>query len=145
MRLMIAVLVSSVKSPTVTLPSALLLATRAPRRWGGAHVFAVVFACCLVAYVPWGWASDLPSNWRAWRADERHHKRYFRFWAGVVDAATTRHATRAWDAWGHKLLWMTVYFSGGVWSSIALATAPRAPAADDAKATPLLADAAESA
>ena len=30
-----------------------------------------------------------------------------------------------WDAWGHKLLWMTAYFTLGVWSSIALVSAPR--------------------
>ena len=41
------------------------------------------------------------------------------------DAATTRRETRAWDAWGHKLLWMTAYFTLGVWSSIALVSAPR--------------------
>jgi hypothetical protein len=75
--------------------------------------------------VPWGWLSDVPSNYEAWRKDQAAGKQYFGFWDGLEDAATTRRETRAWDAWGHKLLWMTAYFTLGVWSSIALVSAPR--------------------
>ena len=46
--------------------------------------------------------------------------------ARVVDAATERNASHAWSDWGPRLLWMSVYFSLGVWSSIALVNAPRA-------------------
>ena len=113
---------------TVFLPFALALARRIPGDddcWKAARCFARVLAVCVCCYVPWGWLSDVPSNYEAWRKDQAAGKRYFGFWDGLEDAATTRRETRAWDAWGHKLLWMTAYFTLGVWSSIALVSAPR--------------------
>ena len=113
---------------TVFLPFALALARRIPGdddSWKAARRFARVLAVCVCCYVPWGWLSDVPSNYEAWRKDQAAGKRYFGFWDGLEDAATTRRETRAWDAWGHKLLWMTAYFTLGVWSSIALVSAPR--------------------
>ncbi len=46
------------------------------------------------------------------------------FWGGTVNAASERHVTHELQAWQAYLVWMTGYFSLGVWSSIALTFAP---------------------
>ena len=109
------------------LPFAVGLARAVPKDdadWSSARSFAKILAVCVCCYVPWGWLSDVPSNYDAWQKDKGTHP-YFGLWGGLQDAATTRHQTRSWDAWGHKLLWMTVYFSACVWTSIALVSSPR--------------------
>lgn len=110
---------------TVFLPFAIGLARAVPgdsAAWASAKTFARIISLCACVYVPWGWLSDLPSNYEAWQKDKGTHP-YFGLKAGLEDAVHTRHENRTMGAWGHKLLWMTVYFSAAVWSSIALAAA----------------------
>ena len=46
--------------------------------------FARALAVCVCCYVPWGWLSDVPSNYEAWRKDQAAGKRYFGFWDGLM-------------------------------------------------------------
>jgi hypothetical protein len=40
--------------------------------------------------------------------------------AGFRDSRRRRHATAAWDVWREEVPWMTLYFSVGVWTSLAM-------------------------
>lgn len=39
---------------------------------------------------------------------------------GLLDSRRRRHPTMAWEVWREEVPWMTVYFSIGVWTSLAL-------------------------
>jgi hypothetical protein len=39
---------------------------------------------------------------------------------GLRDSQHRRHPTLAWNVWREEAAWMTVYFSIGVWTSLAM-------------------------
>src|SRR5262249_10334516 len=39
---------------------------------------------------------------------------------GFWDSRSRRHATSAWEIWREEVPWMTLYFSFGVWTSLAM-------------------------
>jgi len=45
---------------------------------------------------------------------------------GLRDSRQRRHPTLAWDVWRAEAPWMTVYFSIGVWISLAMVLLERA-------------------
>jgi hypothetical protein len=47
---------------------------------------------------------------------------------GLRDISWRRHATAAWDDWRAEVPWMTLYFSIGVWTSLAMVLLERAAA-----------------
>ena len=87
--------------------------------------FVVGLVLFMVAYCPWGVISDVPSNYRRWHNDTTHNKTYPSVADGFANAAGHCEPTRGWGAWAPYLLWMTAYFSGLVWCSIALGYGPR--------------------
>jgi len=95
-----------------------------PRR---VQIFCILLMVCMIVYVPWGWTMDVPANYRRWQNDTVHHKQYNTFKKGLEQAANFRVPTRSWDVWKGYLLWMTGYFTAGVWSSILLVSAPCIP------------------
>ncbi|HEY1302541.1 MAG TPA: hypothetical protein VGF24_03275 [Vicinamibacterales bacterium] len=61
--------------------------------------------------------------------DVRMYIRRWRLWAtgsrlplatGLRDIQLRRHPTLAWDVWREEVPWMTLYFSIGVWTSLAM-------------------------
>ena len=60
------------------------------------------------------------------------HVRYLRRWrlraasthltlaTGLRDSQLRRHSTFAWEDWREEVPWMTLYFSIGVWTSLAM-------------------------
>lgn len=119
------------------LPCAVLLVGLCPSddaavSWRHVRTFSriLLVACCV--YVPWGWLSDIPSNYARWRQEVKDHKVYYGFLDGLVDAATERNVSHGYHCcWGPRLLWMSAYFSLGVWSSIELLNAPRPVKTDE--------------
>lgn len=93
--------------------------------WSAPHGFARILVVVLAVYVVWGWTSDVPSNYARWRSDVAHHKHHYGWWDGIVNAATELNVHHDWETWKPYVAWMTMYFSVGVWSSIALMKAPR--------------------
>lgn len=77
------------------------------------------------AYVLYMWFVDVPMYARRWRADEARGTRYLTVAEGIRDAHDRRIVTRRWTHWRPEFGWMTLYFSGGVWVSMALIRAPR--------------------
>mmetsp|Transcript_21774 Transcript_21774/g.51172 ORF Transcript_21774/g.51172 Transcript_21774/m.51172 type:complete len:177 (+) Transcript_21774:41-571(+) len=93
--------------------------------WTSARVFSFGLLLCCIAYVPWGWASDVPNNLARYRHETARHQHYMSFKDGLNDAACHWVVSRDWDVWKPYLLWMSAYFTAGVWSSISLCFAPR--------------------
>jgi hypothetical protein len=108
---------------------------------------AVVAAWCLAgsSYVAYLFFFDVPMYWSRWLADEASGAQYLSIFQGVFDAATRRVVTHAWSDWSSEVLWMSLYFSTGVWASISLiyaAVPPKLVASDGGRrALPSLAQA----
>ena len=45
---------------------------------------------------------------------------YLTLVSGLRDSGRRRHPTWAWDVWREEAPWMTLYFSVGVWTSLAM-------------------------
>jgi hypothetical protein len=58
-----------------------------------------------------------------WRT---HAGGYLTLATGLRDSRQRRHPTLTWDVWRVEAPWMTVYFSIGVWTSLAMVLLERA-------------------
>jgi len=76
------------------------------------------------AYVAFMCMVDVPMYVTRWLADEAVGRHYLTLGAGLADISSRWVVTRAWDEWHTEIPWMSLYFSGGVWTSIALVRAP---------------------
>lgn len=105
---------------------------RASARVGccNAVFFTLTTAVVSFGYLVWQWSFHVPQEWNQWRAQLEAGDVFYGFWDGLKDAALERNVTRAYDIWGPSLVWLTGYFSAGVWSSIALTFAPHVRALD---------------
>jgi hypothetical protein len=68
-------------------------------------------------------AIDVRMYIQRWR---RHDAGYLTLATGLRDSRQRRHPTLAWDVWRAEVPWMTVYFSVGVWTSLAMVLLERA-------------------
>jgi len=71
-------------------------------------------------YVAYIFIADVPMYWSRWKSDEVQGRKYLTLWQGVVDASRCRRVSRLWKDWSGEVVWMTLYFSTGVWTSISL-------------------------
>jgi hypothetical protein len=62
---------------------------------------------------------DIPLYIVRWRTGRRAGLRYLRIRDGLKDAFVRRRVTRASEDWRNEVLWMSLYFSAGVWVSLA--------------------------
>ena len=67
---------------------------------------------------------DVPMYWSRWRGDTAGGARYLAFAEGIRDAATRWVVTMRIEDWRWEMLWMSLYFSFGVWISVSLVRAP---------------------
>lgn len=63
---------------------------------------------------------DVPMYLARWRLDQGLGRRYLTFAEGLRDAATRWTVTHQWHDWRDEIPWMTLYFSVGVWTSLAM-------------------------
>lgn len=85
--------------------------------------FGVVGSTAFVAYVL---AVDAPMYWRRYRQGRARGQAYMRLEQGARDAWRRRVRSGSWAAWKADALWLTPYFSFGVWVSIAMVCVPGA-------------------
>jgi hypothetical protein len=78
-----------------------------------------------VAYVTFMCTVDIPMYVSRWLADEATGREYLSVAQGLADVASRLSVTLAWDEWRTEIPWMSLYFSVGVWCSIAIIHAPR--------------------
>lgn len=87
---------------------------------------ALVIAC----FVTFMCTVDVPLYLSRWRSDQRAGVQYLVWQQGLLDSAQRWVVAHDWEAWRDEAAWMGLYFSVGVWVSIALALAPSAKASD---------------
>jgi hypothetical protein len=82
---------------------------------------ALVFA---VAYVTFMFTVDIPMYANRWLADEAAGRQYLSLSHGLSDVGSRWIVTFSWEDWRTEIPWMSLYFSVGVWCSLALVHAP---------------------
>jgi hypothetical protein len=63
---------------------------------------------------------DIPLYITRWRSGKRAGLRYLRVVEGLKDAVVRRRVTQTRDDWRQEVLWMSLYFSAGVWVSLGI-------------------------
>lgn len=96
------------------------------RRYCKPGVQRVVAVVCVlgaayVAYMVW---VDVPMYWARWVQDMDHGRHYLTVAQGVSDTSGRWIVSHRWEDWKTEVVWMSLYFSVGVWLSVALMHLP---------------------
>jgi len=85
-------------------------------------LYPPMIAWCVgaAAYVAFMFFYDVPMYWSRWRADQASRRRYLRISEGAVDVCRRWVVSHRWEDWNSEVLWMSLYFTLGVWSSVSL-------------------------
>ncbi len=85
-----------------------------------ADLYSPMIACCVgaAAYVVFIFWFDVPMYWSRWLADQASGRQYLSLAQGLVDVCRRRVVSSRWEDWKGEALWMALYFTFGVWSSI---------------------------
>jgi hypothetical protein len=98
--------------------------------WQRAHAELRTFiertAAVIACFVVFMCTVDVPLYLSRWRSDQLAGRTYLSWQDGLRDAAQRWVVTHDWGPWRDEAAWMALYFSVGVWTSIALALAPGA-------------------
>lgn len=101
------------------------LLSLAPRVAPRQRTLLVVWVAATLAYALYMFAVDVPMYWQRWLADEAMARPYLGLGEGAADVLSRVRVSTHWDDWKTELVWMSLYFSVGVWASIGLVHAPR--------------------
>jgi hypothetical protein len=71
----------------------------------------VIYVAFIVVY-------DVPMYWSRWRADQAGGHSNMSVVDGFADVAGRWAVSYRWEDWRDEVLWMSLYFTFGVWSSI---------------------------
>jgi hypothetical protein len=80
----------------------------------------IIWCVVAVAYVVYMFLIDVPMYWSRWAADQVTGRRYLSIAQGVLDTRRRRIVSYRWEDWKTEVVWMSLYFSFGVWSSISI-------------------------
>lgn len=81
---------------------------------------AIAMALC-GGYVLYMFGVDVPQYFSRWMADLNAGREFAGLLEGAMDAATRRTVSHDWTLWRTEAVWMSAYFSLGVWVSLGLA------------------------
>ena len=87
---------------------------------GKLYAGAIVWSLGGAAFVVFIFFFDVPMYWSRWLADQANGRRYLRISEGAVDVSRRWVVSYRWADWEDEVLWMSLYFSVGVWASISL-------------------------
>jgi hypothetical protein len=93
---------------------------------GWVNALAICGVLCSLAFVAYVLGVDVPMYWRRYRNGRARGHAYMRLDHGARDAWNRRVRSGSWAAWKGDALWLTPYFSVGVWVSIAIVCVPHA-------------------
>ena len=79
-----------------------------------------------VSFVLFLIVDHIPMCHNAYLQDQKEGKVYQEFWAGLESTMMDRVKSQSWDHWKTEWQWMAAYFVPGVWTSLFMATGPRA-------------------
>lgn len=91
-----------------------------PHRHAELYTPMIIWSVGGAAYAAFIFLFDVPMYWARWRADGAAGRRYLSIAEGVADVCRRRIVSYRWEDWKSEMLWMSLYFSLGVWSSISL-------------------------
>ncbi len=91
-----------------------------PHRVAGLYLPMIAWCVGGAAYVAFIFLFDVPAYWSRWRADQANGHQDLSIAQGVIDACRRRIVSHRWEVWKNEILWMSLYFTLGVWSSISL-------------------------
>jgi hypothetical protein len=91
-----------------------------PHRVAGLYVPMIAWCIGGATYVAYIFLVDVPAYWSRWIADQTNGRRYLGIGQGVIDAWRRRIVSYRWEMWKNEILWMSLYFTLGVWSSVSL-------------------------
>jgi len=74
----------------------------------------------IICYATFMFAVDVPMYFWRWQADMASGKQLLGLFAGLTDASTRWVVTHDAARWDGEMLWMALYFSLAVWSSLTL-------------------------
>ncbi|HEY4067251.1 MAG TPA: hypothetical protein VGM74_10180 [Burkholderiaceae bacterium] len=74
----------------------------------------------LLGYVVYMFEVDVPMYWSRWTAATEQGRHYLGLARGIADASSRWVVSHQWDDWRSEVIWMSLYFSVGVWLSIGL-------------------------
>jgi hypothetical protein len=110
---------------------ALLMATGLvlvrPRLTGSLRAFVGQAIWIIAGYFVFLATIDVPMYFNRWRADTAAGARTLPLGEGFHDAASRWVVTMRLEDWRWEMLWMSLYFSFGVWISVSLIRAPYPP------------------
>jgi hypothetical protein len=86
---------------------------------GSGPMFFVWTACGLL-YVAYLFVVDVPMYWSRWKSDQARRRPHLSIGAGLGEIVRPSRKSRLWQDWKGEVVWMTLYFSVGVWVSISL-------------------------
>jgi len=87
-----------------------------------ASLYWPMIAWCVggIAYVVFMFVFDVPMYWSRWLADKASQRHYLSVAQGVADVYRRRVVSYRWEDWKSEVLWMSLYFTFGAWSSISI-------------------------
>jgi len=100
-----------------------------PHRIGGLYVPFMTWCVGGAAYVAYLFLFDVPLYWSRWRADRASGRRPLPVAQGLIDTCRSRYVCHRWEVWKSEVLWMSLYFTFGVWCSVSLVYASVSPGA----------------
>jgi hypothetical protein len=106
---------------TLVLLALLGLRSRSRGRWRALHGGSAALAAGYVAFML---LVDVPMYVARWRQDEARGTRYAPLVARPFEVPVRSVVTFRWEDWRAEIPWMTLYFSVGVWVSLALVRVP---------------------
>ncbi|WP_077036631.1 hypothetical protein [Pelomonas sp. KK5] len=105
---------------------AILLGVVALNSSGWIHALAIFGILASISFVAYVLRVDVPMYWRRYQHGRAHGLAYMPLHQGARDAWQRRVPSGSWAAWKADALWLTPYFSFGVWVSIAMVCVPGA-------------------
>ncbi|HEY6455005.1 MAG TPA: hypothetical protein VIY90_06925 [Steroidobacteraceae bacterium] len=91
-----------------------------PHRVAGLHLPMMAWCVGGAAYVAYIFLFDAPAYWSRWLADLANGHHDLSIAQGVLDACRRRIVSYRWESWKNEMLWMSLYFTLGVWSSVSI-------------------------
>ncbi len=96
------------------------LARLLPEFHGMVRAMLIAAIACIVLYLAFLVAVDVPMYFNRWRAGRADGKVHLPLFEGLRDVSTRWVVTHDLAAWKEEIAWMSLYFSGAVWASLAL-------------------------
>jgi hypothetical protein len=87
---------------------------------GAVRVALVVAVVGIAGFLAFLATIDVPMYWVRWRAEVSSGRRPLSLLEGVRDASVRWVVTHDFAEWKDEIVWMSLYFSAAVWSSLAL-------------------------